>query len=404
VGKFIQVLDESGNIGEKSENLKNVQLPISLQALKNASKGFITFETVSTFGNTPLRMMTLPVIENGHMARIIQVASSLEDVEDALRTLFIILVIAVPSALLVASLGGQFLANQALKPVDHITQTARMITSQNLNQRIKSLKVKDEISRLIETFNEMISRLDQSFHQIKQFSSDASHELKTPLTILKGEVEVALRKERTSQDYEQILRSNLEEINRMSKIVDNLLLLARTETGEIRLFKEEVNLSQIVSEVVTQLTKLAHAKDLQIVATNHHEDIPLYGDALRIREMLLNLIENSIKYTEPGGSISVSLEKNAPHSLPGEEEGSYDGVKIVVSDTGIGIAKEDQERIFGRFFRVDKARSGEQGGSGLGLSICKWIVEAHQGEISVESELGKGSRFIVRLPIHSHNC
>ena len=404
VGKFIQVLDESGNIGEKSENLKNVQLPISLQALKNASKGFITFETVSTFGNTPLRMMTLPVIENGHMARIIQVASSLEDVEDALRTLFIILVIAVPSALLVASLGGQFLANQALKPVDHITQTARMITSQNLNQRIKSLKVKDEISRLIETFNEMISRLDQSFHQIKQFSSDASHELKTPLTILKGEVEVALRKERTSQDYEQILRSNLEEINRMSKIVDNLLLLARTETGEIRLFKEEVNLSQIVSEVVTQLTKLAHAKDLQIVATNHHEDIPLYGDALRIREMLLNLIENSIKYTEPGGSISVSLEKNAPHSLPGEEEGSYEGVKIVVSDTGIGIAKEDQERIFGRFFRVDKARSGEQGGSGLGLSICKWIVEAHQGEISVESELGKGSRFIVRLPIHSHNC
>ena len=312
VGKFIQVLDESGNIGEKSENLKNVQLPISLQALKNASKGFITFETVSTFGNTPLRMMTLPVIENGHMARIIQVASSLEDVEDALRTLFIILVIAVPSALLVASLGGQFLANQALKPVDNITQTARMITSQNLNQRIKSLKVKDEISRLIETFNEMISRLDQSFHQIKQFSSDASHELKTPLTILKGEVEVALRKERTSQDYEQILRSNLEEINRMSKIVDNLLLLARTETGEIRLFKEEVNLSQIMSEVVTQLTKLAHAKDLQIVATNHYEDIPLYGDALRIREMLLNLIENSIKYTEPGGSISVSLEKNAP--------------------------------------------------------------------------------------------
>jgi len=402
VGKFIQVLDESGNIGEKSENLKNVQLPISLQALKNASKGFITFETVGNFGNTSLRMMTLPVIEKGHMARIIQVASSLEDVEDALRTLFIILVIAVPLALLVASLGGLFLANQALKPVDHITQTARMITSQNLNQRIKSLKVKDEISRLIETFNDMISRLDQSFHQIRQFSSDASHELKTPLTILKGEVEVALRKERTSQDYEQILRSNLEEINRMSKIVDNLLLLARTETGDIRLFKEEVNVSQIVSEVVTQLTLLAHAKDLRLAASNHQEDILLYGDALRIRQMLINLIENSIKYTDPGGSISVSLETNSSHPLPGKEQGSYDGVKIVVSDTGIGIAKEDQEKIFGRFFRVDKARSREQGGSGLGLSICKWIVEAHQGEISVESEVGKGSRFIVKLPIHSH--
>src|SRR4030043_838881 len=222
VGKFIQVLDESGNIGEKSENLKNIQLPINLQALKNASKGFITFETVRSFGNTPLRMMTLPVIEKGHMARIIQVASSLEDVEDALRTLFIILVITVPLALLVASLGGQFLANQALKPVDHITQTARMITSQNLNQRIKSLKVKDEISRLIETFNEMISRLDRSFRQIKQLSSDASHELKTPLTILKGEGEVALRKERAAREEGQVLRSNLEEINRMAQLVEDL--------------------------------------------------------------------------------------------------------------------------------------------------------------------------------------
>jgi len=185
--------------------------------------------------------------------------------------------------------------------------------------------------------------------------------------------------------------------------VDNLLLLARTETGEIQLFKEEVNLSQIVSEVVTQLTKFARATDLQIVATNHSEDIHLYGDALRIRQLLLNLIENSIKYTEPGGSISVSLDENAPLYLPGEEEKPCDGVKLVVSDTGIGIAQEDQERIFSRFFRVDKARSREQGGSGLGLSICRWIVEAHQGEISVESELGKGSRFIVKLPIHPYH-
>ena len=136
---------------------------------------------------------------------------------------------------MVASLGGQFLANKALKPVDHITQTARMITSQNLNQRIHPPKVKDEISRLIETFNEMISRLDQSFRQIKQFSSDASHELKTPLTILKGEVEVTLRKERSLQEYEQTLKSNLEEINRMSQIVEDLLLLSRADIGEIRL-------------------------------------------------------------------------------------------------------------------------------------------------------------------------
>jgi heavy metal sensor kinase len=397
IGKFIQVLDESGRIGQKSDNLKNVQLPISLSALRNASNGIESFETRHSFGNTPLRIMTLPVIEGNHIARIVQVASSLEDVEDALNTLFIILIITVPSALVLASLGGQFLANKALKPVDHITQTARLITSQNLNQRIKPLKVKDEISRLIETFNEMISRLDKSFQQIKQFSSDASHELKTPLTILKGEVEVALRKERGAQEYEQILRSNLEEINRMSTIVEDLLLLSKTEFEEVPLHKEHVHLTEILRNVVVQVTILAQAKQIHIHTSNSDGDITVLGDALRIRELLLNLIENGIKYTPERGSVSITLEtEKKPEGSAG---GSLGFVKIIVSDTGIGIEKKNHEKIFDRFFRVDQSRSREQGGSGLGLSICKWIVKAHQGEISVESELGRGSSFIVKLPL-----
>jgi len=395
IGKFIQVLDESGQIGKKSDNLKNVQLPISLNALKNASKGLITFETNRSIGNAPLRIITFPVLENNHITKIIQVASSLEDVEDALNTLFIILMITVPLALMVASLGGQFLAYKALKPVDNITQTARLITSQNLNQRIKPPKVKDEIARLIETFNEMISRLDQSFRQIKQFTSDASHELKTPLTILKGEVEVTLRKERTSPEYQQTLKSNLEEINRMSQIVDDLLLLSKVDSGELRLNKGDINLTEILNEVVSQMNILAHSRKLRIETSNHHEDIHIFGDALRIRELFLNLISNGIKYTEEGSSIHITLLKDNRHDL----ENPF--VKIIVSDTGIGIAKEDQERIFDRFFRVDKARSREQGGSGLGLSICKWIVKAHQGEIEVESEIGKGSSFIIKLPLYS---
>jgi len=403
IGKFIQVLDESGNIGPKSDNLKNVQLPISLNALKNASKGLITFETNRSIGNTPLRIITFPVVENNHVAKIVQIASSLEEVEDALNTLFIILIITVPLALMVAILGGQFLAHKALKPVDNITQTARMITSQNLNQRITPPKVKDEISRLIETFNGMISRLDQSFRQIKQFSSDASHELKTPLTILKGEVEVMLRKERTPQEYQQTLKSNLEEVNRMSQIVEDLLILSKADTGEIRLNKEDINLTEILNEVVTQMDMLAKSKRLHLFTSNHHQDIRIFGDALRMRELFINLIENGIKYSEEGGSIQITLQKEyltpvRNQSDWGErEKGEF--VKIIVSDTGIGIAKEDQERIFNRFFRVDKARSREQGGSGLGLSICKWIVEAHQGEIKVESELGKGSFFIIKLPL-----
>ncbi|MGZ3749160.1 MAG: histidine kinase dimerization/phospho-acceptor domain-containing protein, partial [Pseudobdellovibrionaceae bacterium] len=279
IGKFIQVLDESGNIGRKSDNLKNVQLPISLNTLKNASKGLITFETNRSIGNTPLRIITFPVVENSHVTKIVQIASSLEEVEDALNTLFIILIITVPLALMVAILGGQFLAHKALKPVDNITQTARMITSQNLNQRINPPRVKDEISRLIETFNEMITRLDQSFRQIKQFRSDASHELKTPLTILKGEVEVMLRKERTSQEYQQTLKSNLEEINRMSQIVEDLLLLSRADTGEIRVNREDINLTEILAEVVAQMDLMARSKKLHLSASNHHQEIHIFGDA-----------------------------------------------------------------------------------------------------------------------------
>lgn len=403
IGKFIQVLDGSGNIGRKSENLKNIQLPISLYALRNATKGIITYETNHAIGNTPLRIITFPIIENNHVTKIVQIASSLEEVEEALNTLFIILIITVPLALLVASFGGQLLAHKALKPVDHITQTARMITSKNLNQRITPLKVKDEISRLIDTFNEMISRLDQSFQQIKQFSSDASHELKTPLTILKGEAEVALRKERTPLEYQQVLKSNLEEINRMSQIIDDLLLLSKADMGEIRLNKEEINVTEILNEVVNQLSWLANSKGLQLITSNHKSNMNIFGDALRIRELFINLIENGIKYTEEGGSVHVTLSKElepSPKNQTNEVEEEKSGyIRITVSDTGIGIAPEDQEKIFNRFYRVDKARSREQGGSGLGLSICKWIVEAHHGEIKVESQLGKGSSFIVKLPI-----
>ena len=405
IGKFIQVLDESGRIGRTSENLKSVQLPISLNALRNGSKGLVTYETNHSLGNTPLRIITYPVKENNQVTKMIQVASSLEDVEDALNTLLIILIVTVPSILMIASLGGQFLANKALKPVDRVTQTARMITSQNLNQRIQTLKVKDEISRLIDTFNEMISRLDQSFRQIKQFTTDASHELKTPLTILKGEVEVALRKKRPLHEYEQILESNLEEIDRMSKIVEDLLLLSKADIGEIRLNREDIHLTRFISGLTEQMKILAQPKNIRIEISNHQNEIHVFGDTLRMRELFINLIENGIKYTEAGGSILITLTKETDGSLSPltpKEKKAATFAKITVADTGIGIAKEDQDKIFNRFFRVDKARSREQGGSGLGLSICKWIVEAHQGEITVESEPGKGSSFIVRLPLYSH--
>ena len=278
------------------------------------------------------------------------------------------------------------MANKALKPVDEITKTARMITSRSLNQRIKLRKTKDEIGRLTETFNDIISRLGRSFNQIRQFSADASHELRTPLTILKGEIEVGLRRRRYPEEYRKILNSNLEEVNHMSQIVDDLLFLSKADMGEIHIQKHRINLTELVSEVYAQAKMIATTKDIKVHMSNDVDGVVI-GDRLKLRELLLNLVDNGVKYTPEGGEMGISLER---------DDGRF---KLRVTDNGIGIAPEDQPHIFDRFFRVDKARSREAGGSGLGLSICKWIVEAHGGEISVESEVDKGSIFTLTLPL-----
>ena len=384
-GKFIQILDKKGRIGLKSGSLGRFQLPISLEALKNASKKRVTFETNRTIGTSPIRIVTMPIVEGRRITNIVQVASSLEDVEKALKTLLLILSITIPSALAVASVGGHFLANRALRPVNEVTNTARAITSHNLNKRIRIEKVKDEIGHLAETFNEMISRLDQSFRKIRQFSADASHELKTPLTVLKGEIEVALRRARTEGEYKKILSSNLEEINNMTKIVDDLLLLSRADTGEVPLAKTRIDLSEFLADMQVQAQVLATSKSIDVYFHNSQKIYAL-ADPLRLKSMMLNLIENGIKYSSPGGRIDITLEKENDTAI------------ITVRDHGIGIPQEALPHIFDRFFRVDKARSRKEGGSGLGLSICKWIAEAHSGTISAKSELGRGSDFVVRIP------
>jgi len=372
----------------KSGSLGRFQLPISLKALKNASKGKVTFETNRTIGTSPIRIVTVPIVEGRRISNIVQVATSLEDMEKALHTLLLILSITIPSALVVAGLGGHFMANRALRPVEEVTNTAREITSHNLNRRIRIKNVKDEIGRLAETLNEMISRLDESFKKIRQFSADVSHELKTPLTVLKWEIEVALRRGRTADEYKAILRSNLEEINNMTKVVDDLLLLSRVDTGEVALKKTIVDLSDFLSEIQVQAQVLATPKSIDVYFHNNQR-VRAFADPLRLKSMMLNLVENGIKYSSPGGRIDITLDKRDGFAC------------ITVKDQGIGISEEALPQVFDRFFRVDKARSRQEGGSGLGLSICKWIAEAHNGTISAKSESGKGSAFTVRIPVKS---
>jgi heavy metal sensor kinase len=388
LGRFIQILDESGRIGEKSTNLRDVQIPISVQTMKAASKGVITFETVQVMEKYPLRVVTMPIMENEKMVGIVQVGSSLEGVEEALDQLLLILLIAVPAALLIASAGGLFLANKALRPVDAITRIARRIGSGDLSQRIRIKRVNDEIGRLASTFNEMIAKLEKSFHQVKRFTADASHELKTPLTILRGEVEVGLKKKRGLKEYRRILASNLEEINRMSRIVEDLLTLSRADMGELIMEREEIELSALAREVWEDLQLLAKKKRIQLKFMDNGFT-RVEGDPLFLRQLILNITENGLKYTRAGGEVAVRVKGDRDQGV----------VRLLVTDTGVGIPQKDLKRVFDRFYRVDGARSRETGGTGLGLSICQWIAQAHEGRIAVESKVGKGSTFTVTLPM-----
>lgn len=383
-GKFIQIMDSSGRIGAKMSDIEGEALPTSFSALERAMRGEIVYETIER-AKPRLRMITIPILENKKVTSVVQVGTSLEDFDETIRKLLLIMIISIPTSICVTIVVGYFMARKALRPVDHIRRAAVKISSSNLDEKIDIAGRKDELSRLAETFNAMIKRLKDSFQRINQFSIDVSHELKTPLTILKGETEVALRKEREKRDYQILLMSNLEEIDRMSCIIDDLLLLSKADTREIKLNVEEVALRDLVIDVCMDMKVVADKKSVSI-ETSELEDIRLKGDELKLRRMLLNIVENGIKYSHVGGKVSVSSYLNNGYA------------KIDVKDNGIGISEEDIKYIFDRFYRADRSRKRESG-SGLGLSISRWIAEAHKGGIEVKSQPAQGSMFTIKLPI-----
>ena len=232
----------------------------------------------------------------------------------------------------------------------------------------------------------MISRLSESFDQIRQFSIAASHELRTPLTIMRGEVELALRKEKDPAEYRRVLVSNLEELVRLSSIVESLLTMSKADFEQQEVQYEEVRMKDLLEELYEDCEIIAQKKQIGI-ELRRNEDVTIIGDRIRLRQLFLNLIDNAIKYTPEQGRVSVSSERR-------------DGfVKVQVQDTGVGIPEAELAKIFDRFYRVDKARSREMGGSGLGLAIAKWVAELHRGHIEVTSEEGKGTTFTVFLPL-----
>jgi two-component system, OmpR family, sensor kinase len=385
-GKLVQIMDSSGRVRANSNDIEAENFQTSYSTLERAAAGEVVYETIEK-AHPRIRVVTLPVMDKGKTksTSFVQVGTSLEDLDESMKRLLIILIFGIFTAVSFTIGVGYYMAKKALKPVDKIRRAAVKITFRNLDEYIDIGSRKDELGKLAETFNDMISRLRDAFQRINQFSIDVSHELKTPLTILKGGTEVALRKERNSAEYQSLLVSHLEEIDRMSSIIDDLLLLSKADTGKIQLNIEDVSLRDLVVEVYMEMQLFAEKKNVELLLGDV-VDTKIKGDELKLRRMLWNIVDNGIKYTHTGGKVEVSS--------------AYDDgfVRIDVKDTGTGIAQEDLKFVFDRFYRADRARTRENG-TGLGLSISKWITEAHKGTINVESKLSSGSLFSIRLPI-----
>jgi heavy metal sensor kinase len=330
-------------------------------------------------------VVTKPIVLDGKFIAIVQVGSSFEGMDEIFHLLAYILLPGILACVVVAGAVGWFLARKALRPVAEITGIARKIPAENLDERIRADVPQDEIGRLAATMNEMIERLEKSFQQIRQFTGDASHELKTPLTILKGEIEMALRSKDDIQYMKEVLSSSLEEIDRMSYIVKSLLDLAKMDVEKGTLAKEPVRLDKVLADRHEHFKRLAFDSAVQLDILEN-KPVTVLGDQVRLSQLIYNLIDNAIKYTPRGGKVELRLGQDGQTAV------------FRVKDTGVGISAEDLPYIFDRFYRVDKARTREVGGAGLGLSICKEIAEAHGGTLTALSEAGKGSTFTASLP------
>jgi heavy metal sensor kinase len=381
--QFVRVYDASGQVTFDDSGEAGA-VPVDREALQRALTGGTDTHGVSVNGE-PFRVRVVPIEQNGRLAGALEVGRAAADESDTLNTLLLILGTAYPVTLAVASLGGIFLASRALSPIDKLTRLAHRISAEDLSQRLDLQLPDDEVGRLARTFDEMIARLDEAFRRQRQFTADASHELRTPLTAVKGQVEVALQKERSSEAYREVLQTVNEQVDRLIRMVGSLLTLARADAGQIPIAFELVSLADLVGAAVEQVHPMAEKRGLELgVAPG--PSVVLQADEDLLLQLLLNLLDNAIKYTPSRGQVTAGWTADDTQ------------IELWVRDTGAGIGPEHLPHIFDRFYRADKARSRAEGGVGLGLSICRWIAQAHGGSISVESAPREGSTFTARLP------
>jgi heavy metal sensor kinase len=380
---FFQIRRLDGAILEKSESVENLELPFIPRGNQTS------FETIS-FKGKPARVVNFYVpAKKGYAGKghgfFIQCAENIHKQINLLRTYRIILLLSTFAVMIISASGGFLIARKALTPVKKISEAIDKISESNLSERITAKNIPEELNILASSFNRTFDRLELSFNRQKQFVADASHELKTPLSLILSQSEVTLRKERTVEEYRNVLKVIADTTKIISGIVQKLLSIARLSTNKVELKIENIDLNEIIHESVKLLSPLAAQKGISINISAGKQSV-ISGDRGVLLELFANIIDNAIKYNIPHGRVDISVEK---------EEGF---ITIQIKDTGVGIPEKDLDKIFDRFYRVDKSRSKETGGSGLGLSICKEIVKLHGGRIDIKSQPWSETAVFIYFP------
>jgi two-component system, OmpR family, heavy metal sensor histidine kinase CusS len=376
-----------GNLIEVRDPKGRKILSSKVVAIERAGVGRSVFGNQKT-GRALYRSYMTTALVKGAPFHVL-VATPLRETKSILRDLQILLLWTAPAVLLIATLGGYWISRRALAPVDEITQAARSIGIQNLSRRLTVPSTGDELQRLSETWNDMLARLESAVKRLSQFTADASHELRTSIALIRTTAELTLRRDRLPESYREALSEIVMESERTTRLVEDLLLLARADAGLPAPPLVSLELTPLVRDICEQGQVLAEARQLQISTDLPDEPVFVKANDPALRRLLLLLVDNAVKYTPPGGRITVSV---------GHDPG---GATLAVRDTGIGIPDSALPHVFERFYRADDSRNRDAGGAGLGLSIAKWIAERHHASLEAESVLGQRSTFRVRFPLNS---
>ena len=385
---YIIFLDSKGKSIVRSKNLSSEFLTVFSKKIKVNQQEAI-FKEIK-FKNRHLRIVSIPFSYNGLEKYIIQIGASVKPIIILLHNRLIFITVSIPAILIISMFIGRIFAVRILRPVKEVIATAENITHQNLDSRVETGHVDEEMKYLVDAFNKMISRLEQAFKYIAEFSQHVAHELKTPLAIIRGESEVTLRKVRSPEEYKQVLENNLIEVERILRTVEDLLLLTQLDyqRPEVKVFKyQQFDLVPFLKEIYEQSKMLASPKNIGIDIDMPEGPINIFGDRVHLRRLFFNLIHNAIKFNSVNGRIDIKAKSQDKK------------VVVSISDIGIGIKKEDLSKIFDKFFHVDRTGQENDPGNGLGLSIAQSIAKIHNGDIRVKSELKKGSIFTVTLPL-----